>query len=355
MATRGSWKVNSGRRGCAEPRTLPRPLSAKLVPICRNRYAVHGYQGLRLIAAGNPSYLIIVSDRTLLLRRAALASFGERLKRTRENKKMSLDDVARATKITTRMLAALEEEKFDQLPGGVFNKGFVRAYARHLELNEEQAIRDYTAAASSGSPEIKSEDAELRAIAERKEKERAGRPRSQGVSWGMVAAFLLILALGLSIWGFLNRERVDSNQALSAASHSSLDDSSAQQHEAAPASVPDQLVPTEVAHTQPLPNESDHSSIATVQTVSSAPMVLVVSAREDSWLSIVVDGQTLFQDTLAAGQKQNISGQNEVVLKSGNIGGLEITFNGKKLPSQGGDAEVKTLTFTPAGLSETDR
>lgn len=303
----------------------------------------------------DPLTLLLSPDWTLFLRRAALATFGERLKRTRENKKMSLEDVARATKITTRMLAALEQEKFDELPGGVFNKGFVRAYARHLELNEEQAIRDYTAAASSVGAEAKSEDAELRAIAERKEKERAGRPRSQGLPWGMVAVFLLILALGLSVWGFLTRERVENNQVLSAVPHPSQDDSRSQRHEATPSSVPAQLVPTEVAQTQALPNESDDNSIATVQAATAAPIVLVVSARADSWLSIVVDGETLFQGTLAAGQKQNVSGQHEVVLKSGNIGGLEITFNGNELPSQGGAAEVKTLVFTPAGLSEAAR
>lgn len=44
------------------------------------------------------------------------------------------------------MLRALEDEHFDQLPGGVFNKGFVRAYARQVGLNEEEAIADYLAA-----------------------------------------------------------------------------------------------------------------------------------------------------------------------------------------------------------------
>jgi cytoskeletal protein RodZ len=276
-----------------------------------------------------------------------LASFGERLKRTRENKKMSLDDVARATKITTRMLAALEEGRFEQLPGGIFNKGFVRAYARHLELNEEQAIRDYTAAAGSVSADLKSEDAELRAIAERKEKELAGRPRSQGVPWGIVAAFLLVLALGLSIWGFLTRERFDSEQARSAAVRTRVA-SAMQRNE-------DSSVPTEVVHTQTVSDEADDSSAGTAQPPSSAPVVLVVSAHDDSWLTIIADGQPFFQGTLAAGRQQSISAQNEVVLKSGNIGGLDIMFNGSKLASQGAAAEVKTLTFTPSGLQETGR
>ena len=280
-----------------------------------------------------------------------MATFGERLKRTRVNKKMSLEDVARATKISTRMLTALEEEKFDQLPGGVFNKGFVRAYARHLELSEEQALRDFTAAAGSSATEIKAEDAELRAIAERKEKERAGRPRSQGIPWGIVAACLLVLALTLSIWGFFTRERVAGTTSRSAARSSPIPTESVAEIPADSSSPPVQ--PQPVAHRETVPDATDSSSSGPeTQAVSSAPITLVIRARQNSWLSITVDGQAFYQDTLAAGQEQSISAQTEVVVRSGNIGGLEITFNGNQLPPQGNEAEVKTLTFVPSGLKQ---
>ena len=83
-----------------------------------------------------------------------MESFGARLKREREQRKITLDDISVATKIGTRFLAALEEEHFDQLPGGIFNKGFVRAYARHLGLDENQAIADFVAASAPVVPEI---------------------------------------------------------------------------------------------------------------------------------------------------------------------------------------------------------
>src|SRR5215831_10736434 len=75
-----------------------------------------------------------------------MGSFGDRLKKEREQRGITLDDISLSTKIGTRLLRALEEERFDQLPGGIFNKGFVRAYARHLGLDEEQAIADYMVA-----------------------------------------------------------------------------------------------------------------------------------------------------------------------------------------------------------------
>ncbi len=72
-----------------------------------------------------------------------MGSFGERLRREREMRGVSLDDIAEATKIGTRLLRALEEEHFELLPGGIFNKGFVRAYAKYLGLNEDEAVADY--------------------------------------------------------------------------------------------------------------------------------------------------------------------------------------------------------------------
>lgn len=74
-----------------------------------------------------------------------LGEFGDKFRKARESKELSLDDVSNVTKISARMLQAIEDEHFDQLPGGVFNKGFIRAYAKHLGLNSDDAVSDYLA------------------------------------------------------------------------------------------------------------------------------------------------------------------------------------------------------------------
>ena len=74
---------------------------------------------------------------------STVAEFGDKFRKAREKKELSLDDVSNVTKISTRMLQAIEEENFDQLPGGVFNRGFIRAYAKHLGLDSEDAVNDY--------------------------------------------------------------------------------------------------------------------------------------------------------------------------------------------------------------------
>lgn len=74
-----------------------------------------------------------------------MGNFGNKFRKARESKKLSFDDVSNVTKIGSRMLKAIEEEDFDQLPGGVFNKGFIRSYAKHVGIDPEDAVNDYLA------------------------------------------------------------------------------------------------------------------------------------------------------------------------------------------------------------------
>ena len=73
-------------------------------------------------------------------------TFGESLKREREMRGVTLEEISAATRIATRFLRAIENEQWDQLPGGVFNRGFVRAVARYLGLDEESIVAEYTLA-----------------------------------------------------------------------------------------------------------------------------------------------------------------------------------------------------------------
>lgn len=283
-----------------------------------------------------------------------MGAFGEKLKKTRENKKITLDDVAVSTKISVRMLRALEEEKFNQLPGGVFNKGFVKAYARHLGLDEEKTVAEYVAA-SGGAPVAAAEDTELRAIAERKEKERQGR-RPAEMSWGWVAVVLLVVALGLSVWGFYSREK--QNPQRPAAKRESVAAAAT-----AAEAVAQPQVDSSAANTTPATSSSPSGNISPASTETagvptpsvqdaaySGTFTVVVKATDDSWLTVTADGKVLYQETLPALSEKSISAQKQIVLRAGNVGALEISFNGKKLAAQGEEGEAKTLTFGQDGL-----
>ncbi len=69
--------------------------------------------------------------------------FGEHLKREREMRGLTLEEISAATRIAPRFLAALENEQWELLPGGVFNRGFIRSVARYLGLDEDSLVAEY--------------------------------------------------------------------------------------------------------------------------------------------------------------------------------------------------------------------
>jgi cytoskeleton protein RodZ len=86
----------------------------------------------------------------------ARGNFGERLKRERELREVTPNEVVVATRISLRFLEALENEDWDKLPGGIFNRGFVRAIARYLGLDEEHLLAEYDLARGDQAPEFAS-------------------------------------------------------------------------------------------------------------------------------------------------------------------------------------------------------
>ncbi len=292
-----------------------------------------------------------------------MASFGARLKQEREKQRISLDDVSLSTKIGTRLLQALEEEKFDQLPGGIFNKGFVRAYARHLGLDENQAVADYLQAAGQlpppdplahvpqpGKPPVKPEESAAPAakqaappartlkkieaaaeshplpvfsdvVAKREE------DRPVPIPWGILAAVLFVVALVFGLWGYFRREREP--VALHLASSSSN----------APMSAPSRM-----------PEPSAAGSGGSAAAPAAGTFLLSIHANNDSWLLVTADGNKVFDNTLEAGGEKSFPARKEIVIKAGSIGDLEVSFNGNKLARQGEEGQVKTLTFGPQGI-----
>jgi cytoskeleton protein RodZ len=271
--------------------------------------------------------------------RIRLPAFGEKLKLEREKRAITLEQISLSTKIGTRMLRALEEENFNQLPGGIFNKGFVRAYARHVGIDEDQAVADYM--------EASGQNAAAQADSEVEEDTPPKKPRelapSRQIPWGVFAAILLVFALALSLW-----TRQDKREAQFQSPAPIAQASPSSGVPANPEGTPKEVgaVPSLPAAVKNISTAAPPASTAT----SAGQFTVVILAREDSWLSIAADGNTVFEDTLTAENQRAIHAQKEVVVRAGNTGALDFVFNGKKLSFQGDYGEVKTITFGPGGL-----
>lgn len=72
-----------------------------------------------------------------------MPTLGEELRHKREQQGITLADIAEATRIGTRFLKAIETDNFSTLPGGIFTRSFIRAYAKHVHMNEDEAIALY--------------------------------------------------------------------------------------------------------------------------------------------------------------------------------------------------------------------
>ena len=72
-----------------------------------------------------------------------MPTFGEEIKRERELRGIGLREVAEATKVNIRYLEAMERDDFEHLPGGVFNRGFVRAFAQFIGVDPDAMVNAY--------------------------------------------------------------------------------------------------------------------------------------------------------------------------------------------------------------------
>jgi len=293
-----------------------------------------------------------------------VASLGEQLKQAREQRGVGLDEVAQSTKIGTRFLRALEADRYDQLPGGIFNKGFIRAYARAVGLDEEKAIAEYIAATEPTPVKTESSGPLPPRIVETREE--AQSPDSGDLPWGVFAIVLILAALGLAGWGFYSRESRQASKlptppvSESAPSVSTGSASSSPQETSNVASstsarsIPGPT-PAASAVNKPKPvagkGPEEAAGTASEPAANAAHYFSVrVNVREDSWLSISADGKVVLEGRFPAPTQKSVRATKQIVVRTGNAGGTDFEFNGRALPSQGESGEVKTLIFGAGGL-----
>lgn len=275
-----------------------------------------------------------------------MGAFGDNLRREREMRGVTLAEISESTKISKRWLQALEDEDFKNLPGGVFNRGFVRAYAHFLGINEEEAVADYIAASGEQPPPDDKFPLEIH----EKHDSKALNPRRSPVPL-LLAVVGLVLVIGA--WTFWVRHKA--LDSATKASSSGTPASSEQQESLV--STPNerqrsggqgkrngQHGGTREIHISARPDDSGADP--------SGSISVVIKAKESSWISIAADGQPIWNGTLTANDERSVTADRELILKTGNAAGIEVSYNGKPLGNLGGDKQVRTLTFNTAGLIE---
>jgi cytoskeleton protein RodZ len=137
-----------------------------------------------------------------------MANFGSELRQQRNWQGVQLEDISAATRITVRYLRALEEEAFGELPGGVFNKGIVRSYARFLNLDEHATVAAFMDACRRSGVR-NHEEQEWGEFAENVSNQRGKRRNSDLWKWaGVLLMLLVVTAAGVGVWWWIRHYKI---------------------------------------------------------------------------------------------------------------------------------------------------
>jgi cytoskeleton protein RodZ len=244
----------------------------------------------------------------------ARGNFGERLKREREMREVSMEELTKATRISTRFVEALENEDWAKLPGGVFGHGFVRTIARFLGLDEEALLGEYDMARAEHSP------APLA-----KAEERIPAPPK----WLPVAAvFVLLLFLtGVFYAGRYSWHRYTAyrDAKKDAAGSGAMQTQSG----SAPTGSSEQL-----------------SSGAS----SAALLDLSVSTSAATRVRILADNKLLLDTELPAGETRHFSASQQFEVTAGDSSAVLLELNGKAMPPLGAPGASGTMVLSQKDL-----
>jgi hypothetical protein len=246
----------------------------------------------------------------------AKGTFGEHLKRERELREVSLNELTKATRIGPQFLAALENEQWDKLPGGVFNRGFVRAIARYLGLNEENLLAEYDLV--RGETAISAQPPTENKI-----------PRPP--IWVPIVGVLVILAVlaGIVAGGIYGFRRYAAHRA------------------AKKASATDAVPVPNLPHPDGGGGSGDPAGAA-----GAVPLDLSVSTSAATHVRVLADGVALLDANLPAGETRRFAARERFEITAGDSSAVLLEMNGRAMPPVGAPGASGTIVLSQKDLRQ---
>jgi cytoskeletal protein RodZ len=262
-----------------------------------------------------------------------MATFGENLRREREMRGVTLEEISASTKISVRFLKALEDEDLARVPGGIFTRSFVRAYAKYLGLDEEHVMAEYHLLV----PPTGDNDISRIAKARPMPKQEGSRGPLLAV---LVAAVLLVSGYLLYLYTRASTEVRPPAPVVAPAP---------------PAPAPPPATPAAAVPAPAAPDQSPSQQQVGTPAVPAPPeltpqtsetMTLQVAATERSWVAVDADGKMVLQRVLGPGEFETVQAKDTFDVTTGNALGVVLTLNGETLKPMGRRGEVKTVHLT---------
>jgi cytoskeleton protein RodZ len=259
------------------------------------------------------------------------SGFGERLKRERSLRGVSRDEICTATRIGSRYLEALENEQWGMLPGGIFNRGFVRAMARFLGLDEDDMLAEYDHAISEQTPQIQPG---ATSPVHREP------PRTRTARFVFLGSLCLIVSLGTGWLGWrwhyktlpqATNDRIPASSIVQAASQPRGTPTSASADASGTASTPP-------------------AASATPSGSEAQGLELKIEAGKETFVTVSMDGSKAFEGSMIAGQSRTFMAQNAIYISAKDAGAVLLELNGQTLAPLGPPGQPGDLTLTRSDL-----
>ena len=292
-------------------------------------------------------------------------SLGALLKSEREKRGLSLAQISQQTRLRPHILEAIEEEDWDRLPTATLVKGFIRSYARALELEEDRLIDLYN------------EDAEANRFPEKFVLPSIQRRSRKPFVIISLAVLLLAVLTGFYAWTIISTHReastnpIEIQEPLKKEQPIVPDEPRKPKKDPLDEKIDEKNAPSEVETesateltadvpgvipviqespeiTTPAPSETPET-VVNAPKVENAPILEVVETtklllkghvKERTWVRITIDGLQSKEYVLGPSDKPEWEAKKGFELLIGNAGGIDLEFNGKRMENLGKQGQV---------------
>ena len=251
-----------------------------------------------------------------------MASVGVKLKKAREKKHLSWEEVSQKTKIHPKILEALEEDRAHQYVNNFYVKGFLKNYAHHLGLNEEEVVQEYLGNSPKDATSLSSSTLESSSW----EEEIGVSPWvRQALTAILIFGFLFIAGVGILKMGKGEKKVLKSSRPVLVhrKSHTSL----------------------QRGVLTPYP----------FRLSKNEPLKLKLRVLENTWITVTADNQLMYQGLLAKGKEEIWTAQRRLELSLSDGGAVTLDLNRKSLGvpgEKGRPLEKLWITYEGWGLGE---
>jgi cytoskeletal protein RodZ len=224
-------------------------------------------------------------------------------------------------------LEALERSDLSRLPGGIFTRAFIRAYAQEVGLDPDRTIQDFIAELPSDAA-----TATTRAAGEDSEKFESDRR-------AVTTAIRLVLfsAPILGLMAYFGAQQIPAEE---------------QTGRSAPAIERSAAAPAMVLPGEPPPVVTDAPETQAEPVTQASDLTLEIAPRASCWVSVTADGDQTFSVLMNAGDKRIVSAKEQILINVGDAGAFGYSLNGQPGRPLGAPGEVVSKRITLTNLDE---